>query len=73
MGGKLYGLCGVDLFQADRDLAAASYCGSGKFSYRKPTISSITAWLLLLEFDTCDNEINVTCEIGSYFTLIRKL
>ena len=33
----------ADLFQADRDLAAASYSGTGKFSCRKPIISSITA------------------------------
>ena len=41
----------ADLFQADRDLAAAFYCGSGKFSYRKPIISSITACQMLLKAD----------------------
>lgn len=50
----------ADLFQADRDLAAASYCGSGKFRDRKPVISSITAWQLLQEFDTYHNGISVT-------------
>ena len=34
----------ADLFQADRDLAAASYCGN-----RKPLISSITALQLQLD------------------------
>ena len=87
----------ADLFQADRDLAAAFYCGSGKFSYRKPIISSITAcqmlleadllsqstilcivssinaWPLLLEFDTYDSKINVTCKIRHLITLTRKL
>ena len=65
----------ADLFQADRDLASASYSGTGKFSWRKPIISSITAWQLLLEFDTYDNEIDITCQKQSkhFFALIRKL
>ena len=63
----------ADLFQADRDLAAASYCWSGKFSYKKPIISSITAWPLLLEFDTYDSKINATCKIRPFIALIRKL
>ena len=68
----------ADLLQADWDLAAASSCGTGKFSFRKHIISSITAWQLLLEFDTYDNEINATCKIlflnllGSY-ELFEKL
>ena len=64
----------ADLLQADRDLAATSYCGTGNFSHRKPVLSSITAWqLLLLEFDTYDDEINITCVSKHYFALIRKL
>ena len=63
----------ANLLQADRDLAAASYCGTGKFSCRKPIISSITAWQILLEFDTYDNEMNIACESGHFFALIRKL
>ena len=64
----------ANLLQADRDVAAASYCGTGYFRYRKPIISSITAWqLLLLEFDTYDDEINITCVSKHYFALIRKL
>ena len=53
--------------------SAASYCGTGKFSHRNPIISSTTAWQLLLEFDTHDNEINITCESKHFLALIRKL
>ena len=63
-----------NLYQADRDVAATSYCGTGKFSYRNPIISSITAWqLLLLEFATYDDEKNIICLSKQYFAPVRKL